>query len=108
MFIARHVYDDLKERAIKAEAVRDSHIAHNTTLTAHIAFMQIRLTELSMERAMMLKRYLNIDVPVPTFEATENPTDFNQVADFNDMGDKEAARLGITWEKDGSVTYAKA
>jgi hypothetical protein len=108
MFIPRHVYDALTERATKAEAV-ESHLKHeNASLNAHIGWMQVRLTELSMERAMMLKRYLNIDVPVPSFEPAEKPADFNATVGFDDMGDEEAARLGISWNPDGSVTYAKA
>jgi len=107
MFIPRHVYDALNNRAVHAEAIEKHLQTENASLTAHVAWMQVRLTELSMERAMMLKRYLNIDVPVPSFEQVDNHPDMNQTIDFNDIGDKAAAALGLDWDADGNLTHTK-
>lgn len=110
MWIARDIYDTLNTRAVKAEAVRDGLIQQNQALQANSSWLMARVTELSIERAQMLKRYLNIDVPVQTFEPadTTSPADFNQVVGFEDMGDTEAKRLGISWKPDGTLEYAKA
>jgi hypothetical protein len=98
----------LNARVIAAEAVQAQLRHENTNLSVQVGWMQVRLTELSMERAQMLKRYLNIDVAVPSFEPAEKPADFNQTVGFDDVGDAEAARLGLSWNPDGSVTYAKS
>ena len=107
MIISRPIYDALNERAIKAEAVRDALILHNATLSAHIEWMRVRVTELSLERAAMMKRYLNIDIPVASFEEERVPFSPDETISFNDVGDEAAAKLGIGWTAEGRVEYAK-
>lgn len=108
MWIARHVYDSMNESRIKAEAIQKALEQQNITLQAHLEWMRIRLTELGFERAQLLKKYMGVDVPVASFEPASDQPDFNQTFDFSDMGDTEAAKHGISWGPDGSVSYAKA
>jgi hypothetical protein len=107
MWIARDIYDSLNESRIKAEARERLLEGQITTLNAHLEWMRVRLTEMSFERAEMLKRYLHIDVPVPSFEDPTNHPDPNQTMDFSDIGDEAAKKLGIDWNSDGTLSYAK-
>jgi hypothetical protein len=62
----------------------------------------------SLERAQLLKRYLNIDVPVASFDQHQaDYVDPNETPDFNDIGDKRAAELGIGWTANGEIEYSK-
>lgn len=108
MFIARYIYDMLNERAIKAEAIRDSLTLQNAALNAHMDWMRIRLTQLEFERAGLIQKYMGVSVPVPSFDKPEEHPDPNQTMDFSDVGDEEAKRLGISWNPDGTLSYAKA
>jgi hypothetical protein len=107
MWIARDIYDSLNESRIRAEARERLLEAQITTLNAHLEWMRVRLTEMSFERAGMLKRYLNIEVPVPSFEHEPDHPDPNQTMDFSDVGDEMAKKLGIDWATDGTLVYAK-
>ena len=108
MWIARRIYDSVNESRIRAEAVQKALEQQNIALQAHLEWMRIRLTELGFERAQLLKKYMGVDVPVASFEPADPNPDFNQTFNFEDMGDKEAARLGISHNPDGTLSYAKA
>lgn len=106
MFISRKHYDDQRQERQKAIAEADALRAMNVQLNTHMDWMRIRLTQLEFERAAMLKRYLNIEVAVPQFEAPQEVPDLNQAGmDFNDVGDAAAATLGIGWNADGTLNY---
>mgnify|MGYP001601850205 CR=1 FL=1 len=107
MFISRHAFDELRADYIKANAIREALTVQVANLNAHLSWMQIRLTEMALERSAMMKRYLNIDVPVPTFEQPQDNPDLNQSVDFRDVGDKMAAELGIGWNADGTLSYSE-
>jgi len=80
-------------------------VALNTTLD----WFRVRISQLEHERAVMLKKYLDIDVPVQVVERQREASSLNayhMTADFNDMGDAAAKSLGIGWDADtGVVTY---
>jgi hypothetical protein len=110
LFIPRHVYDALNARAIKAEAIVSQLQNENANLNAQMEWLRVRLTQLEFERASLINRYMGITIPVPQFEhANERVaplTDPNQTIDFSDIGDEEAAKLGISWRPDGTLNYA--
>lgn len=108
MFISRTVYTDLRDSLVKAQGEANALAQVNAQLNAHIEWMRVRLTQLEFERAQLLKKYMNIDVPSPSFEQPDNQPDMNQVIGFDDVGDKIAAELGLTWNQDGSVTVQKS
>lgn len=107
MFIPRHVYDTLHDRAIKAEAVEDSLVKQNAQLSAHIEWMRVLLNKSEAEKAGLVKRYLGVDIPVPVMNPVQDDQDLNQTMDFRDVGDAEAKRLGLDWNSDGTVRYTK-
>lgn len=107
MWIPSKLYAETVEAKVKAEAVRDQLIQHNVQLNAHMDWMRVRLTQLEFERAQLLKKYMNIDVPVPSFDAPAEHPDPNQTIDFNDIGDAAAEALGIGWNPDGTINYGR-
>jgi hypothetical protein len=107
VWIPSKLYADTIEAKVKAEAVRDQFALHNAQLQAHMDWLRIRVTGLEMERAQLLKKYMNLDVPVPQWETPDTRVDPNtQVLDFNDMGDAAAAALGLSWNPDGTINYS--
>lgn len=107
MFLTRRVYDDLKDDLSKLRAESSALTQVNAQLNAHIEWMRVRLTQVEMERAQLLKRYMNVDVPTPTFEEDHQSVDPNQTLDFQDVGDKLAKELGLEWTNDGYVVRNK-
>lgn len=109
MFVPKSVFNDLNVRAISAEAKRSQLEVHVASLTSHIEWLQVRLTQLEFERAQLLQRYMGVTVPVPTFEKAPvlDASDLSNTPDFNDIGDEEAQRLGIGWNADGTLRFVK-
>ncbi len=105
MFLARSDYDLLRDERTKALAQVTALTQVNAQLVAQVDWMRVRMTELSIERAQMLSKYMGLNVPVPTFEdQTATPGfDPNQTIDFADMGDAAAAKMGIDWNTDGTL-----
>ena len=108
MLISRHVYDTLREEKLKAEAANVALQVHVAQLIAHLEWLQVRFTQSEFERASLVKRYMNVDVPIPTVTLPEeSQPDPNATLDFGDIGDDEAARLGLEWAADGTVRQMK-
>jgi hypothetical protein len=107
MWISRAVFEDLRDQATKATAITDALRTHITALNTTLSWLQVRLTQLEHERAVMLDKYMGIKVTVPVFEPDQQSTGdiLNTMPSFNDMGDAEADRLGIGWSTDGSLVY---
>jgi hypothetical protein len=105
MLISRHIYDSLQSELMKAQAEANAVRGMNTQLNVHLEWIRARLTQVEIERAQLIKKYLGVDVPVATFEPTQDVPDLNQTTDFRDIGDKEAAALGIDWNPDGTLRY---
>jgi hypothetical protein len=107
MWIARSLYDAVNESRVKAEAIQHAQEVQIATLQAHLEWLRVRLTQLEFERAGLLQKYMGVSVPVPSFEDSGSSPDPNQTMDFNDMGDEEAARQGVDWNADGTLSYRK-
>ncbi len=107
MWVAKVIYQEIRESLIAATAVRDSLLGHNRALETTCDWLRVRVAQLEQERAIMLHKYMGIDIPVQVIEKREErtPNPYNLTPHFNDLGDAEAARLGITWNEDGSVVY---
>jgi hypothetical protein len=108
VILSRAVYTDLRDSLVKAQGEANALAQVNAQLNAHIEWMRVRLTQIEFERAQLIKRYMNVDVPTPSFEhpADDRP-DMNQVIGFDDIGDEVAAKLGISWGPDGTLQHAK-
>ena len=108
MWCDRKVYDDLRLDVAKRQAECQVLQQQNATLVTTLDWLRVRVTQLEMERAQMLWRYTGVKVPVPEIVKTDgvasNP--MAQTPNFNDIGDTEAAKLGISWDENGELVYA--
>ena len=107
MFLSRNAYNDLRDERVKSQIEVAALTQVNAQLNAHIEWMRVRLTQLEFERAQLLKRYMNIDIPTPSFEAPADHPDPNETFSFNDVGDEIAKKLGISFNPDGTLKYEK-
>ena len=108
VWIDRKTYDDLRLNVAKRDAECQVLQQQNTTLTVTLDWLRVRVTQLEMERAQMLWRYTGVKVPVPEIVKTDgvasNP--MTQTPNFNDVGNAEAAKLGISWDANGELIYS--
>lgn len=106
MWISKATYDDWQKRLTRAEAVKEALERHNSALAATMDWLRVRVTQIEMERAQLMYNYMGVKIAVPQIErAPEVPQRVDALPDFNDVGDAEAARLGIGWNPDGTLKY---
>ena len=86
--------------------------ANERTLTAletTMDWMRTRLTQLEHERAMLIQNYMGITIKVPTVEKQHTPSPHVNplfaAPNFEDVGEDEAARMGISHNPDGTLRY---
>lgn len=105
MWIDRKRYEQLLAIEAEHRAVRDA----NKTLEVNLNWARLRINQLEQERALLTYHYMGVKLPVPQIESAERnePKNFNEVVSFDDVGDAEAARLGIEFNGDGSLRYTK-
>ena len=110
MWIDRKTYDDLRLDAAKCNEECLVLQRQNTTLTTTLDWLRVRVTQLEMERAQLLYNYTGIKVATPVITKTEpTPHGANPMMPssyFNDVGDAEAAKLGVSWDDNGELVYA--
>ncbi len=107
MFIPRSVFDAIRLEGITAQANLDAVRAVNVQLNTHLEWTRLRLVQVEFERAALIKKFMGVDIPVPEIEDPYQPIDPSATPDFSDVGDEEAAKLGIEWNKDGTLNYTK-
>ena len=105
MWCDRKVYDDLRLDTAKRGAECQVLQQQNTTLTTTLDWLRVRVTQLEQERAQLLFNYTGVKVPTPRIEY-EHAAEAAHPPHFRDVGDVEAARLGISWDEAGNLVYA--
>ena len=109
MWIHRQTFDDLHRRLYEAIGVNKTLERNYTALMTTLDWLRVRVTQLEMERAQMLYNYTGVKVPTPIINRKSEAHGPDGVAaglpNFEDVGDAEAARLGIDWNPDGTVRY---
>ena len=116
MWIDRKTYTDIRQELTDARAeLRGMQNAQQSLMTT-MDWMRVRLTQLEHERAVLIQNFMGVTIAVPTIEQ-EKPvrvagtprSDFDHplhaMPSFDDVGDDEARRLGITYNPDGTVHY---
>ena len=120
MFISKNQFEDTRQHiedlrcdgaVLRQEAKVLSE--QNRFLQTTLDWMRIRLTQVEHVRAQMLYNFTGVKVQVPSIEREMPPcSDPRSVSDilaavnhFGDVGDIEAAKLGVSWADDGSVSY---
>lgn len=110
MFASRAIYEDLAAARTKAAVLEQQ----NTALQATLDWFRFRMTQLETERAILIQRYMGIEIPVPRAVPTETPASVGNakvIEDilrsggnlFADVGEREAARLGLAHDADGTI-----
>ena len=110
MWVSRELFVSLigKESVARGELA-----ALQTRFAAQDAmcdWFRVRLTQLEKERAQMILKYTGVAIETPVFAKEEKqPIDqvLAEVSTFDDVGDEIAARLGISHNLDGTLSYSK-
>ena len=117
MWISKAHHAEIVDRFIAAEHAsalavveRDALRLRLVALDTTMDWFRVRITQLEHERALMLQNYLGVTVPALSIEKTPSPTSvrpsYDAVPHFDDMGDTEAKKHGITWNPEtGEVSY---
>jgi hypothetical protein len=78
-----------------------------------IDWMRHRINALEKQNSILVAKIAGVHFPVPEIVPTRPgslsgaPIDFDHMPSFEDCGDQEAARLGITLADDGTLAYTK-
>ena len=107
MWINRKVYDRIVLDSEKRNAVCIEQARQVATLTATLDWLRVRVSQLEIERAQLIYNYMGVKVPTPSIEMERTPSPsasaLNTLPSFEDIGDEEAARLGIGWNEHGEI-----
>lgn len=111
MWVAKAVWERLRDDLALANAnYRETAVAL-AEKTATLDWMKHRINALEKERAVLLAKLTGVAIPTPEIESTGvvNSTGLSQPymggVGFEDVGDQEAAQLGIFHDADGHVVY---
>jgi len=108
MWIARDEWQKIRTERDYAASKAATLSEQNKVLQVTLDWLRVRQTQVEHERAQLLFNYTGVKVNVPVIEH-ERPSveghPLNAVPNFEDMGDEEAARLGIGWAPDGTIRY---
>jgi hypothetical protein len=110
MWLPKHVYDlfqvskenvdQLKQEVAKLSAENAVLRVSEATAKANFDWLRIRVNQLEVERAQLVKRAYNIDVPVPEVVRSNQragASDLLQLTSalFEDVGEAGAKELGL-------------
>lgn len=108
MWLDRKVYDDLRLDAAKNNTECRVLSEQNRALQVTQDWLRVRVNQLEMERAQMLFQYLGVKISTPSIEVkpAEPVNPLAALPHFDDLGDEESLRLGISHNADGTLKYA--
>lgn len=108
MWIDRKTYDDTRITNAKLQEETKQLTQRNAALETTVEWMRVRISQLELERQQMIYQYMGVKVSVPTIER-QAPSQvaevLNAMPDYNDVGDKMAEALGISWNEAGELVY---
>lgn len=109
MWISSDVYLKLREELATERGRNEAQAVAARALETTLDWLRVRLTQLEGERAVLISNYMGISIPTPSIVKAPKPEEspYHSVPHFHDVGDAEAARMGISWAEDGTVTYSK-
>ena len=96
--------------AIAQSMAREStYKEQNKVLQVNLDWLRTRVNQLEHERAQLIFNYMGIKIAVPEIQTVKQDDvhPLNAIPHFNDVGDAEAARMGIGWDEEGRVAYSK-
>lgn len=109
MWLDRQTYDDLRLQLAQKHGENVVLNQNYTALMTTLDWLRVRVTQLEMERAQLLWNYTGVKILTPgiTRNDPNHPDTMAQTPSFNDVGDADAAKLGISWNDDGTLVYSK-
>lgn len=109
MWVDRNLYDDIRKKLWETAAVNQSLEKQVAAMQTTIDWMAIRLTTVEHEKAQLLYNYTGVKIETPVFKKaqSEPPIDLNATSMFQDIGDKKAEELGVTWDGKGEILFTK-
>lgn len=115
MWISLKAYLKNKEDEIRLRSERDQAVTQLKQQETTLAWFMHRLTQIEAERAKLIFNYTGVKIETPTYEPEEkvnesaalNKNPLNNLPSFEDVGDEEAARLGLGWDAEGNLLYAQ-
>ena|SRR5579859_7273871 len=78
-----------------------------------IDWMRHRINALEKQNAILMQKAAGIAMPVPEIVPTRPgtlsgmPLDFSHLPSFEDVGDEQAAKLGVIHDEEGQLVYTK-
>jgi len=113
MWIKRELFEKLLENKSKAEGAAQVLAQRVVQQDATIDWLKTRLTQLEYERAQLINNYMGVKIPVPEFDKETTAKAprvtaedvLNQTVAFIDVGDEEAAKLGLSWDDEGRLMH---
>lgn len=115
MWISLKAYLADKEDAIQLRLERDGAVTQLKQQETTLAWFMHRLTQVEQERSKLLFNFTGVKIDTPTYEPVDPEVDgasmiqrnpLNTLPSFADVGDEEAAKLGIEWDDEGNLIYA--
>lgn len=110
MWIKAELFQELIQKQAQWEGVSRTLELQNRAMQTTQDWLRTRVTQLEKERAQLLFNYTGVKVPVPEIQPAYDHLSehkFNEMPSFNDVGDIEAARLGIEWNAGGEIVYKR-
>ena len=92
--ISKENVDAIRVELAQVRAEKDALIFQLALSTTNSDWMRIRINALEGERAQLLYKLYNIDVPTPEIVRKPNSPNLSLSDMFEDPGDDEALRLG--------------
>ena len=113
MWISNAAWLKEREDAIQLRLERDGALKRLDQQDVTLGWFMHRLTQVEAERAKLIFNFTGVKVDAPTYEKETsqaesnriNQNPLNSLPNFSDVGDLEAARLGIDWNPEGELTY---
>ena len=105
MWISRRAFEQLTAERIQASERARVLSDQNTAIKAMNDWLRLYVQRIEHERAILMKKYMGIIVPTPTFaEPEQDDRDLlGGTSLFQDVGDEQAKKLGIDWADDGTL-----
>lgn len=115
MWLSLKAYLKDREDSIQLRQERDAAVTQLKQQETTLAWFMHRLTQVEQERSKLIHMYTGVKIEAPSYEPADPEKDgasmiqrnpLNTLPSFADVGDIEAAKLGIEWNDEGEVVYA--
>ena len=112
MFIRTNQFLKLVEDKAQAEGVASVLRTENAKQVVTIDWLRTRVNQLEKERAILMRERTGLTIPIPeidmiTGNKMRETRSTPPLPSFEDVGDEEAARLGVDHNEMGELVYIK-